>query len=86
MSDAIEVQYETYFECIGPGKGKNKEWKCRGWKCRGCHQRWTCPPVTKLRAHNLKVNGKDIRLSTKSYSSQEVEAMQQAGHQACRGH
>jgi len=70
MSDAIEVQYETYFECIGPGKGKNRE-----WKCRGCHQRWTCP-VTKLRAYILKVQGKDIRLCTKSYSSQEVEAMQ----------
>jgi len=69
MSDAIEV-YETYFECIGPGKGKNKE-----WKCRGCHQRWTCP-VTKLRAHILKVQGKDIRLCKKSYSSQEVEAIQ----------
>jgi hypothetical protein len=62
MSDAIEV-YETYFECIGPGK------------CKGCHQRWTCP-VTKLRAYILKVQGKDIRLCTKSYSSQEVEAMQ----------
>jgi len=69
MSDAIEV-YETFFECIGPGKGKSKE-----WKCRGCHQRWTCP-VTKLRAHIFKVQGKDIRLCTKSYSSQEVEAMQ----------
>jgi len=51
-------------------QGKNKE-----WKCRGCHQTWTCP-VTKLRAHILKVQGKDIRLCTKSYSSQEVEAMQ----------
>ena len=69
MSDTIEV-YETYFECIGLGKGKNKE-----WKCRGCHQRWTCP-VTKLRATSFKVQGKDTRLCTKTYSSQEVETMQ----------
>ena len=53
-------------------QGKNKE-----WKCRGCHQRWTCPVTNKLRAHILKVQGKDIRLCIKSYSSsQEVEAKQ----------